>query len=109
MKHQVKHHDLVNDIKGRQQNIVWPSPLRNSRAVDAFLWRGSPKPTVVQRIGAWLFGLTFVGFGLLPLLMVWHETISGALVMIAMGSAALLLGIKICRNAFAKTGRTPPR
>jgi hypothetical protein len=43
-------HSFIETVKARQRNVVWPDPLRNSRAVDVFLWRGSTKPPLVQRI-----------------------------------------------------------
>lgn len=55
-----KQEDLTNDLIKRQQNIVWPGPLRNSRGVDEFFWKGSSNPTGVQQVAAALFGLFFV-------------------------------------------------
>lgn len=53
-----------------QRNTLWPDTLRNGALVDAFLWKGSPNATPIQRIGIALFGLLFlcpavllVGFG----------------------------------------------
>lgn len=55
--------DFLEESRQRQRNVVFPDTVRNARSVDAFLWRGSPNPTRVQRIGAWLFGLTLIGTG----------------------------------------------
>jgi hypothetical protein len=62
--------EFIEEAKGRQRNIVFPDTVRNGRAVDVFFWRGSPAPTLVQRIAAWMFGLlilcnglTFFGYG----------------------------------------------
>ena len=38
--------------------------MKNSSSVDEFLWKGSPDAPLVQRIGAWIFGLTFILLGL---------------------------------------------
>ena len=65
---------FIDEMKAKQDNIVWPGPLVNSRGVDAFLWRGSPNPTWVQRVAAWLFGLTFMSIGAGFLALAWHET-----------------------------------
>ena len=54
---------FIEGIRARQRNIVFPDTVRNARSVDAFLWKGSPNPTLVQRIGAWMFGLSFTGVG----------------------------------------------
>lgn len=32
----------------------------NGRSVDEFLWKGSPDAPLVQRMGAWIFGLAFM-------------------------------------------------
>jgi hypothetical protein len=32
--------DSTQDLRQTQRNVIWPDPLRNSRAVDVFLWRG---------------------------------------------------------------------
>src|SRR5580704_13317939 len=55
---------LIEETRASQQNIVFPDTVRNGRAVDVFLWRGSPDPTVVQRIAAWLFGLALATPGI---------------------------------------------
>jgi hypothetical protein len=54
---------FIEESRARQRNIVFPDTVRNFRSVDTFLWRGSPNPTLVQRIGAWLFGVTEMGLG----------------------------------------------
>jgi len=55
---------LIERIKVKQKNTVWPGPLINSRGVDEFLWKGSADAPLVQRIGAWIFGLTFIVIGI---------------------------------------------
>ena len=44
----------------RQRNTVWPDTGRNGILVDAFLWRGSAKATLIQRVGAGFFGCLFL-------------------------------------------------
>lgn len=46
---------FIEEVEGKHRNIVWPDPLVNSQTVDRFFCKGSPNPTVVQRIAAWLF------------------------------------------------------
>lgn len=53
----------VEETKAKQRNILWPDALLNSRSVDAFLWKGSPDAPLVQRVGAWIFGITFMLLG----------------------------------------------
>lgn len=50
----------LEDAKQKQSNTLWPDAFRNSRSVDEFLWKGSPDAPLVQRIGACIFGLTFM-------------------------------------------------
>jgi hypothetical protein len=52
---------FIADVERRQRNVVWPDPLVNARSVDQFFWSGSPSPTGVQRVAAWLIGLIFIG------------------------------------------------
>jgi hypothetical protein len=61
----------LDDVRASQRNTVWPDPLRNSRAVDEFLWKGSSKAPLVQRVGALIFGLAylFAGAGLAAILL----------------------------------------
>lgn len=49
-----------DDLEVRQQNITWPNYVSNARSVDGYLFKGSRDAPLVQRIGAWLFGLTFI-------------------------------------------------
>jgi hypothetical protein len=60
----MKQHQAIEDVRAKQRNTVWPDAMINSRSVDAFLWKGSPNAPLVQRIGAWIFGLTFILLGL---------------------------------------------
>jgi hypothetical protein len=60
---------FIEEAKGRQRNIVFPDTVRNERAALVFLWNGSAKPPVVQRMAACLFGLCFLANGLMFLAM----------------------------------------
>lgn len=51
---------LVEEIKAKQRNTIWPDTLVNSQGVNEFLWKGSPDAPLVQRIAAWLFGIVFI-------------------------------------------------
>src|ERR1700682_2054936 len=46
---------LLDDLRARQRNTLWPDTLRNARTVDAFLWKGSPDATPIQRAGSAIF------------------------------------------------------
>lgn len=58
---------VIEEVKAKQRNIVFPDTVRNSRNVDAYFLRGDPDAPLVQRIGAWLFGLFFLLCGLVCL------------------------------------------
>ena len=57
----------IDEMRTKQENTVWPNYIANTQGVNEFFLKGSANPTPVQRIGAWLFGLTFIlgGFGLM--------------------------------------------
>lgn len=70
--------------------------------MDLFLWRGSPDPTLVQRVGAWIIGLFFALCGA----SIWdsirdEEPIVAAVVLAA---TSLLVGAVIFRNGFRRRG-----
>jgi hypothetical protein len=62
MRHQKQRtaNNLIEDLKRKQRNLVWPDMMVNTRGADEFLWRGSPNSTPVQRIAAGLFGVVFL-------------------------------------------------
>jgi hypothetical protein len=100
--------EFIDRARTSQRNTVFPDTVRNSRSVDAFLWRGSPNPSLVQRVGAWLFGLTEIGIGLcaIPLAIQGlhgedHPWIAFAIFML-MATAMCLLGIRTFRNGFPR-------
>ncbi len=51
---------LRRNLELQQRNTVWPDTVRNARNVDAYLWRGNPNAPMVQRIGAVIWGLSFL-------------------------------------------------
>jgi hypothetical protein len=55
-----EHERVIDDIEAKLKNTVWPDTMINSRSVDAFLWKGDPDAPLVQRVGAWIFGLFFI-------------------------------------------------
>jgi hypothetical protein len=50
----------LSEIEARQRSTAGPDTLRNGALVDAFLWKGSPNATPIQRIGTGLLGLLFL-------------------------------------------------
>ena len=92
---------FVGEVRAKQKNILWPDTLRNSRSAYLFLWRGSPNPAPVQRVGAWLFGLTFMGAGLMS---IREARLDGSVLSMAFAWAWLVLGANTFRNGFRRRG-----
>jgi len=93
-----KQDQLIEEVRSKQRNTVWPDAMGNSGSVDAFLWKGSPNAPLVQRIGAWIFGLTFILGGLLWVDVSYekHDFVFGALsiVWFAVGGKVFLNGFR---------------
>jgi hypothetical protein len=104
------HRDLdkfIDETRSSQRNIVFPDTVRNGRSVDVFFWRGSPAPTLVQRIAAWMFGLVFIAqgflFGALAFNVGKKEDSMVGFVVIGLMSLALgAIGIRVFRNGFPR-------
>jgi hypothetical protein len=98
-----KQGQFIEEMEARQRNTVWPDTLLNGRSVDEFLWKGSPDAPLVQRIGAWVFGLTFMLLAM-ALIEIDRETTpdrkSIALVILAI--AFLFVGLKVFLNGFRR-------
>jgi len=92
---------LIEDLKNRQRNTIWPGPLANNRAVDAFLWKGSPSPSWVQRIAATIIGLFFICCAIaFAGMAAERHSILGFL-----GFAWLYIGARILRNSLPRRSR----
>src|SRR5258708_4652298 len=106
MSHRRKLDNLIDEPRARQRNIVFPDTVQNGRAVEVFLWKGSPNPTRVQRIAAWLFGLWFIGLGLAcsPLAALARDEGDwfGFGAMILISPFGVLVGITTFRNGFPR-------
>lgn len=94
---------IIEEIKARQRNTVWPDTLVNGENVDAFLWKGSPNAPLVQRIGAWVFGIAFMLFGV-TLIEIDRETAPyrKSILDVIFGVAVFGLGLKIFLNGFRR-------
>ncbi len=88
---------MLEEVELKQRNTVWPDTMLNGTNVDAFLWKGNPKATLVQRIGAVIFGLSFLlAAGMFAYL---AEMKYRPLYLIAAPFA--YVGIRVFANAFA--------
>jgi hypothetical protein len=97
---------FIDDVRARQRNFVFPDTVRNGRAVYVLLWRGSPDPGFVQRIGAWLFGLMFIGTGAVFLMQAAQARAEedwagfGLTLLISLG--LISVGVRVFRNGFPR-------
>ena len=93
--------EVVDELKARQRNLVWPDALISSRRVDEFLWRGAPDAPLVQRVGARLFGLAFTLAGIFGLIVTYEKHF------IAFGILSIVciyVGGRIFLNGFLRRG-----
>jgi hypothetical protein len=98
------HRRFEQEIRSRQRNIVFPDTTRNSRYMYKALWQGSRDAPLVQRVGAWLFGLWFMVSGLMLLNVAVGERTGGWLLFIfALGY--FVVGMKIFLNGFKRKQR----
>jgi hypothetical protein len=98
--HHDQHSRLLEEVKSRQRNTVWPDTMVNGVRVDALLWKGSPKATKVQRIGMAIWGLTFSALGIFFTFVQAPELHSPLLAV--MGLFVLALGARVTFNAFRR-------
>jgi hypothetical protein len=73
-----------------------------------FLWNGWPKPTFVQRAGAWLCGLYFIAIGLF-LLYFFDRRDAATWLALPVSWAAIVLGLRACRNGVRRSAHDPER
>jgi peptidoglycan/LPS O-acetylase OafA/YrhL len=106
MKHErqpSKQDQFIEEMEARQRNTVWPDTLLNGRSVDEFLWKGSPDAPLVKRIGAWVFGFTFM---LLAVVLIEgdRETTPDrkSIVWVILAVACFFVGLKVFLNGFRR-------
>src|SRR5258706_4628449 len=102
MSHRRKLDNLIDESRASQRNIVFPDTVRNARAVDVFLWMGSPNPPLVQRIAAWMIGLVFMLIGLIFLAAAFTLEKDKPWIFGLIAVPLVLLGIRIFRNGFPR-------
>jgi len=99
---------FIEETRERQRNIVFPDTVRNARSADAFFWRGSSRPTFVQRIAAWMFGLGFIAGGIEAfwLAFVSRSSFAEVLFLVSMSVMSVWVGTRIFRNGFPRSAKT---
>jgi hypothetical protein len=97
---------LIEEIEAKQRNTVWPDTLENGRSVDAFLWKGSADAPLVQRIGAWIFGFTFMLLAV-ALIEVDRETTPDrkSIAFVILAVLFFGVGLKVFLNGFRRRKR----
>jgi hypothetical protein len=101
---------FIDEIRAKQRNIVFPDVLANGAAVDKFLLKGSPNPSLIQRVAAWLFGLMFLIGGVFFLDYAqqgYAQQEEGSLLMGLVSIGFFLLGAWVFRNGFRRRKRGP--
>jgi hypothetical protein len=93
-----RHQEQLDELKSRQDNIVWPGFVSNARRIDEVLFQGADHAPLVQRFGAWLLGLAavLVGLSLVSL------GAKASYIVVALGLGFVMLGafwiIRGCRG-----------
>ena len=87
----------IEEMDSRQRNILWPEATRNASLVDRFLWKGNPNATLVQRAGAWMFGMAFAVMGLTIIGLAYEESRLVTIFGIAVGALGVRVFINGCR------------
>jgi hypothetical protein len=90
---------LHEEMKARQQNVVWPGPTRNARFFYDFLWNGSQNATPVLRIGAFLLGLVYLVSGWT---MFYYSFLDGSFLGVLISFGFLWLGVRVLYKALRK-------
>jgi hypothetical protein len=102
MKRREAQEHLIEDVRAKQQNVLWPQAMVNSTSVDALLWKGSPNASKVQRIGIGIWGLAFLCVGAVFELGAYEKD---ELFPAFFGLPCLALGAKIFLNAFKRNSK----
>jgi len=93
---------FIDESSASQKNIVFPDTVRNARALDVFLWKGSPNPPLVQRIAAWMIGLGFMVIGLIFMAAAFTRERDQPWIPGLIAVPFVLLGMRIFRNGFPR-------
>jgi hypothetical protein len=94
-----KQDQAIEEVRDKQRNTVWPDTIRNSRSVDAFLWKGSPDAPLVQLAGAWIFGVFFILCGLAWLVAAY---VRDSWVVAVLSILWFYVGGRVFRNGFRR-------
>lgn len=99
---------LIEEMRSRQTNIVFPDTVRNYRHFLVFLFHGAPHPTKVQKVAASIFGLFFASQSIffLAISKTYDESVSASdgdrWWMRIVSFLLMMLAIRVLRNAFPR-------
>jgi hypothetical protein len=97
---------FADEIQAKQRNILWPDTFRNGWSVASFLWKGSPSASLIQRMGAWLFGSVFLLCGIdfldVAISLARKKDASGLVSVVIIAFGLLLIGARVFHNGFRK-------
>jgi Flp pilus assembly protein TadB len=96
---------IREDAEERQRAILVPDLIRSGRSVDEFMWKGDPKASPVQRIGLLIFGVMFLVFFALAVLLIVTRKWEGLPVGLVVGVISGIFSFRFLRNAFKKKPR----
>ena len=101
--------ELLKEIDREQSLVTWPETTLNpGRAVDAFLWKGDPKATPIQRVGlviyALMFLLLFAGFVVVMIVMIVKHGFDWVsfLAVLMMATLFGIFGFRLLFNVFRR-------
>jgi len=101
---------LREKTEEKQRATIWPDTLGAARTVDEFLWKGDVNATPIQRAGLVIFASIFLfsafGFGVFILS---QASWSLKLEFLPFGLIALVVGVRLARNAFRRQKRDSAR
>ena len=91
----------MGQFSDRKKENVLPGPLIKSHSptLNEFLWKGDPNASRLQRIGASLFALFYLGAGLT---FVYFAIEDRSLIVCILGFACSILGVKALLAAFRR-------
>jgi hypothetical protein len=100
--------EIREEIEAKQRSVLFPDGLRAGKSVDDFLWKGDPNAKPIQRAGLVVFAVTFWIVGGFIIAISWAKDEGVAcLVTSLVGSAAVLISIRLLRNAFLRSSKIP--
>ncbi len=86
------------EVDRRQRSIIWPDTMINGSRIDGFLWKGSTDATIVQRVGAVIFGSFF---GISSVVFLSFAERDRSIFLLLFSIFWLLIGWKVFANALS--------